>query len=81
LEELAGAPPVWARKHVVVGTCPKSYVTTESAALLEDFAIFRRFGSAEPGTLTARQAEAFIILEHELAMEIKDGEQRTRRAF
>jgi hypothetical protein len=64
-----------------LGTCPKSYITAESAALLEDFAVFRRFGRVEQGRLTARQAEAFIILEHELAMEIKDGEQRTRHAF
>jgi hypothetical protein len=56
-------------------------VTPESATLLEDFAFFRRFGHAEAGHLTARQAEAFIVLEHELAMEIKDGEQRTRHSF
>jgi hypothetical protein len=65
----------------VLGTCPKSYITPESETLLEDFAVFRRFGHIEPGNLTARQTEAFIILERELAMEIKDGEQRTRHAF
>jgi hypothetical protein len=64
-----------------MGTCPKSYITAESEALLEEFAIFRRLGHIEPGTLTARQAEAFCILDHELAMEMKDGEQRTRYAF
>lgn len=72
---------MWARKHVVLGTCPKSYITPESTSLLEDFAVFRRFGPGAPGTLTARQADAFIILEHELAMEIKDGEQRNRHAY
>jgi hypothetical protein len=66
---------------VVLGTCPNSYITAESAALLEEFAIFRRFGRVDGGTLTARQAEAFIILDHELAMEMKDGEQRTKHAF
>jgi hypothetical protein len=45
---------------VVLGTCPNSYITAESAALLEEFA---------------------IILDHELAMEMKDGEQRTKHAF
>jgi len=31
--------------------------------------------------LTARQVEAFVILENELATEIKDGEQRARQTF
>jgi hypothetical protein len=81
LGEEPGAPPVWARRHVVLGTCPKSYITAESAGYLEEFSFRRRFGRMDLGELTARQAEAFVILEHELATEIRNGEQRPRNAF
>jgi hypothetical protein len=81
LGEKPGNPPVWARKHVLLTTCPKSFVTAESIRLLEDFSFWRRFGRTDTGELTARQAEAFILLEQELAVEVKDGERRARQAF
>jgi hypothetical protein len=71
---------VWARKHVVLGTCPKSYISAESTGYLEEFSFRRRFSRMDLGELTARQADAFVLLEHELAMEIRDGERRTRNA-
>jgi hypothetical protein len=58
----------------VVRTCPKSYVSGESMALVEEFSFRRRFGQINPEHLTARQADAFMLLEAELAREIKDGE-------
>jgi hypothetical protein len=70
---------VWARKHVVVGECPKSYVSAESMALVEDFSFRRRFGQMDLTQLTARQAEAFMVLESELAREIKDGDEVAQR--
>lgn len=66
---------MWARKHVLVSECPKSYVSAESMAFVEDFSFRRRFGQVDPIHLTARQADAFMILESELAREIKDGDQ------
>ena len=39
------AAPVWARKTVALETCPKSYITAESEALVEEFLVRR--GSAE----------------------------------
>jgi hypothetical protein len=71
---------VWARKHVLVSACPKSYVSAESMALVEDFSFRRRFGQMDPAHLTARQADAFMVLESELAEEIKD-EQIARNTF
>jgi hypothetical protein len=43
-------------------------------ALVEEFSFRRRFGQMNPEHLTARQADAFMLLEAELAREIKDGE-------
>jgi hypothetical protein len=65
---------VWARKGVVSGACPKSYVTAESVGLLEEFLVRRRLGWIGLEELSARQVEAFIILEQELG-----GEQRSTR--
>ena len=44
-------------------TCPKSYVTGESEALVEEFAVRRRIGGTRLEDLSARQAEAFVVLE------------------
>ena len=68
---------MWVRKHVLVSECPKSYVSGESIAFVEDFSFRRRFGQMDPGKLTAREADAFMVLESELAGEIKDAEQST----
>jgi hypothetical protein len=46
-------------------------------ALVEEFAIRRRVGGFNMADLTARQAEAFAILEKALAEELKDGRQYT----
>ena len=70
---------MWAKKHVVVSECPKSYVSAESMAFVEDFSFRRRFGQMDLTHLTARQAEAFMVLESELAREIKDGDEVTQR--
>jgi hypothetical protein len=73
-------PLVWARKHVAITTCPKSYVTAESVGLVEEFFIRRRLGATGTAELTARQVEAFVILEKELAGEKSRGQQSTRQA-
>lgn len=74
-------PPVWARREVALGTCPKSYITAESMTLVEEFAIRRRLGGFDTAELTARQAEAFAMLEEALGEEIKDGRQHTGSAI
>jgi hypothetical protein len=71
---------VWARKDVLVSVCPKFYVSAESVAFVEDFSFRRRFGQMDPAHLTARQADAFMVLESELIREIKDAEHIARSA-
>ncbi len=73
--ELKG-PPVWARKDVMLFTCPKSYVTAESEALMEEFFARRRAGGINLPELSARQVEAFAILEKALNSEIRDGQEK-----
>jgi hypothetical protein len=59
---------------VATDTCPKSYITAESAGLVEEFLVRRRLGGLEVDGLTARQVEGFLILEKALAKEMKHGE-------
>ena len=71
---------MWARKHIVVKTCPRSYITAESLALVEEFFVRRRLGMRGSPELAARQVDAFVILEKELAAERNDAQQHTRQA-
>ena len=64
---------MWARKHVSTNTCPKSFVTAQSLAWLEEFVVRRRLGQRWPEELGAREAEAFLILESEWEAEMQNG--------
>jgi hypothetical protein len=61
--EDAGAPLVWARRDVSLRTCPKPYITAESQTLVEEFFVRRRLRGMDFAELSARQVEAFVILE------------------
>jgi len=76
-----GAAPVWARRDVACETCPKSYITAESERLVEEFLVMRRLNGIDFSKLSARQVEAFLLLENALAAEINDGEHNSRRAI
>lgn len=67
--------PVWARRTVALDSCPVSYITGESKALLEEFEAWKMFGGRDVFSLPARTAEAFCVLEKELRGETKSGEQ------
>ena len=69
------SPLVWARKQVSLTVCPRSYITGESETLVEEFFVRKGLG-ARFDKLTARQAEAFVVLDKELTAEIKDGQRR-----
>jgi DNA replicative helicase MCM subunit Mcm2 (Cdc46/Mcm family) len=71
---------VWARRNVVLDTCPKPYITAESQSLIEEFFVRRRLRAFDGEELSARQVEAFVILEKELAAEMNDGRHNTRNA-
>jgi len=77
-EEDSAGPPVWARRGVCLGTCPKSYLSVESESLVEEYVVRRRLGVVRAMELSARQAEAFAILENEISAEIRYGQQNAR---
>jgi len=71
---------VWARGGVTLTRCPKSTITGESEALVEAFLMRRSLGGVQMAELSAREAEAFVVLEFALAEEKRNGERRTRNA-
>ena len=73
-------PVVWGRRGVVLETCPRSYITGESLAWVEEYGARRRFGKIDVAELSAREADAFAILENLTAAEVKDGQNSGRRA-
>ena len=73
------APVVWARRNIAVTSCPKSLITSESEALVEEFLVRRKLGGFDLSGLDAKQVEAFLILEQALSAERSDGEHGTRR--
>ncbi len=72
----AGARPVWARRRIASKACPKSSITAQSLAWLEEFLVRRQLGGLWNESLGARQAEAFLILEAEWQAETKDGNRQ-----
>lgn len=76
LAEESGTAPaiVWARKAVGVTSCPTSYITPESIALVEEFHAWKLFGSTDWRALPARLVEAFFVLENELRSERDDAQ-------
>jgi hypothetical protein len=70
--------PVWARGDVVLHVCPTSFITAESAELVQEFFVRKRLSGFDLSRLTARQVEAFAILDNAWITEINDGQQNTR---
>jgi hypothetical protein len=78
--EQRGAPRiVWGHKQTHAEECPKSLVTGESMALIEEFFVRRRFGMHgsldlhDLFELDARRVDAFLILCDEMDREERDG--------
>lgn len=65
-------PPVWARKGVALDTCPKSYITAESEAVVEEFLVWRHLGGIRPHEMRARQVDGFVVLGKTLAEILSD---------
>jgi hypothetical protein len=63
---------------VAVNSCPKSYITAQSQTLVEEFLVLRQIGGLRAAELSAKQVEAFAILENELVRERNDAERQSR---
>lgn len=68
-------PPktVWARRRVSTDRCPTSEISAQSLAWIEHFYVWKRLGLNYPGELSAREIEAFLILEQEAQAEVSHG--------
>ena len=64
---------MWGRKGARAEECPKSMITGESLALVEEFLVRRRLGIAHSFDLPARKVDAFLILQDEMEREERDG--------
>ena len=73
-DEVRGEPRiVWGRKRVKSEECPKSYVTGESLALVEEFFVRRQMAMTAGMDTEARKVDAFLILRDEMEREEQDG--------
>lgn len=70
---------MWARRNVTLDQCPKPYITAESQSLLEEFFVRRQTRALHGEELSARQVEAFLILEKELAVEFESETRGERK--
>jgi hypothetical protein len=71
--EEGSARAIWARKRVTATSCPKSSITPESLSWIEKFYAWKLAGGMDYRTMSARQVDAFSVLERELAAERKDA--------
>ena len=69
--ERGAARLVWVRGRAAAEECPKSLVTPESIELVEKFFAGKIAGVAE---LTAREADAWLVLEQEWRAEQAHGQ-------
>ena len=67
---------VWARRGVQAKECPRSLVTAESAAVVEEFLIWNLSGGRLRMGMMAREAEAMLLLRQELEKEKLDDDRR-----
>lgn len=58
---------MWAKSGAVSTICPKSWITAQSMAWIEEYLVRRKLGPKGIEGLSARHVEAFLVLEHELA--------------
>jgi hypothetical protein len=64
---------VWGRGPVHAQECPKSFITGDSLALLEEYFVRRRLGIPDPAEMEARKIDAFLILQDLMEREERNG--------
>jgi len=60
---------VWSRHQVSTDVCPKSLISGQSLAWMEEFFLWRKLGRAWPQDMDARKLEAFLILQQQMEAE------------
>jgi hypothetical protein len=57
---------VWAKNGVLAPSCPRSYITAQSLAWIEQFLLWKLAGRGDYLKINARMADAFSVLESEV---------------
>jgi hypothetical protein len=70
---------IWASGSAATTVCPKSFVSAQSLAWIEEYFVRRKLGERGIGGLGAREVEAFLILEHEITQRSADDNRRDAR--
>ena len=74
VEHPAAGRPVWVRRNAVSRECPKSYISADSAAWLDQFFVWKLGGGSGLMELPARTGDAFLVLEREWRSELEHAE-------
>jgi len=64
---------VWMRRDAATDRCPKSEVTGQSMAWIEEYAVWKTVGGVDLYELPARTADAFCVLENLVRAEREHG--------
>lgn len=74
-DERGPAKLVWIRGEATAEECPKSAVLPESIERVERFFARKHFGVRASVEISARDADAFLVLEQEWQKEQADGQR------
>lgn len=66
---------MWSRGRVVATSCPKSSISGQSLAWVEDYFAWKLVGCGDYRTLSAREIDAFCTLEQVLRTERNDSHE------
>ena len=69
------AKPVWIRRTAIANQCPKSLITPDSAAWLDEFFAWKLNTSRNMTELPARTADAFLVLDREWRAEVQNANE------
>jgi hypothetical protein len=75
-EELPGKRAVWARGCVFTTQCPKSLITAQSLGFLDEYNAWKQFGWLDASQISAKSADALIVLESAEQKETQSGEAK-----
>jgi hypothetical protein len=67
------ARAVWARANTVATQCPRSLISADSLAYIEEFFTWKLFGGMDHYALAAKTVDAFFVLEREWLKEKRNG--------
>lgn len=56
--------------------CPKSIITPQSLALLDEYRMWKQIGCSQERALSAKAADALVLIDLEMQKEITNGQEK-----